>query len=166
MHEKSLEIMSSLLDKAQLPFEHDRRLSVLDVGSYDVNGSLRPLILKRGMSYIGLDIRPGKGVDVVSADPYYWPYANNIFDVVVCANMLHNCEHPWRLLPEMARVLRTGGLLAVVTIWQHAINEHPKDYWRFTRDGLYVLFDSAGRMGDIICDMDAEGNAWGSAIKW
>jgi hypothetical protein len=39
---------------------------VLELGSYIVNGSLRDIILKFGpKEYIGVDIVPGPGVDVV-----------------------------------------------------------------------------------------------------
>ena len=47
--------------------------SVLECGSYNVNGSVRGLFAAR--EYVGLDWRPGPGVDVVSLVHEYqaWP---------------------------------------------------------------------------------------------
>ena len=45
--------------------------SVLECGSYNVNGSVRGLFAAR--EYVGLDWRPGPGVDVVSLVHEYKP---------------------------------------------------------------------------------------------
>lgn len=143
MHAASLGLMDAeLLQRAEC-WEHAH---VLDVGSLDVNGTYRELVERRGWRYTGLDVEAGPNVDIVPKAPYTWPIRNGAYDVVICGNMLHNTAHPWLLVPEMARVLRLGGLLVVVTItWNWApAGRYPIDAWRFMRDGLKVLFDQAG----------------------
>ena len=61
--------------------------SVLECGSYNVNGSVRGLFVAR--EYVGLDWRPGPGVDVVSLVHEYQP--GRKFDTVItprCLNMI------------------------------------------------------------------------------
>ena len=65
--------------------------SVLECGSYNVNGSVRGLFAAR--EYIGLDWRPGPGVDVVSLVHEYQP--GRRFDTVISTEMLEHDPH-WR----------------------------------------------------------------------
>lgn len=88
------------------PFEHFFNARWLDAGSYDVNGSVRDLV---DTPVIGLDWRPGPGVDVVSLIKDYRPEAP--FDVISCVSTL---EHdPWALddVQRMIGWLKPGGYL-------------------------------------------------------
>jgi len=71
------------------------------------------------------------------------PDAN--WDAAIMYEMLHNCDRPWRLLPEVARVLKPGGLLVVVDSLAYGeFNRHPIDFGRVFPDGMRVLFEDAG----------------------
>lgn len=109
--------------------EHDLRDgATLEVGSLDVNGSVRSLFVG---PYIGVDMRPGPSVDVVAtADRLPFPDAS--FDVVVTTEMLEHDPSPWLSLAEIGRVLRPGGRL-ILTTRGNGFFEHnePSDYWRF-----------------------------------
>jgi len=100
----------------------------LEVGSLDVNGSVRRFF---SGSYIGLDMRAGPGVDVVgTADAL--PFVASRFDCVVSTEMLEHDPSPWHSLREMGRVLKPGGHL-LITTRGNGFGEHnePSDYWRF-----------------------------------
>jgi hypothetical protein len=60
------------------------RLSVLDIGGRDVNGSPRHLFSEQVTDYTVLDIRPGDGVDIV-ADAATWDPDGQAWDVIICA---------------------------------------------------------------------------------
>ncbi len=55
---------------------------ILDVGSYDVNGTLRPAA-PEGASYTGIDLSAGPGVDLVLKDPRSYPFPADSFDLVL-----------------------------------------------------------------------------------
>lgn len=162
MHTVSFNVMDSLLERF-MPALHVAPIMVLDVGSYDVNGTYRPLIEDRGWEYTGLDIRPGPNVDIVADDPYLYPFDADTYHIVMCGNMLHNVQAVWALIPEMARVLKPGGLLAICTVWNHGENRHPVDCWRFMPDGLRYLFDITGVLTAydvrIVSDQDISASA-------
>jgi SAM-dependent methyltransferase len=95
--------------------------SVLELGSYDVNGNVRDLL--PGVPYIGVDIRPGPGVDVVTdaasmyeipCDPQLWKLQGT-FDLVLCLEVLEHCEKAADIIGNAARALRPGGTLIVTT---------------------------------------------------
>jgi SAM-dependent methyltransferase len=153
-------LMESLLQRAPA----DTR-SVLDVGSFDVNGTLKPLASQRGWTYVGIDVRPGPNVDVLASDPFHYQFGDNVFDVVMCSGMLHNVSRPWLLIPEMARVLRPGGLLAIVCPWSLGLSQYPRDYFRVMPDGMEELFSLAGCLRDCEIKIASGRDVTATAIK-
>lgn len=129
--------------------------NVLEVGSRNVNGSVRELF--RG-PYTGLDMQPGNGVDVVArADKL--PFEDESFEVVACTEMLEHDPYPWLSVPEMARVLVPGGILLLTCrgVGFHD-DPNPQDFWRFTRDSINHLFFLAKlQVGEISPDPMHEG---------
>jgi SAM-dependent methyltransferase len=112
-----------------------RGRTVLEVGSYDVNGTVRPLVeALHPASYLGVDQAPGPNVDqVVSAEHLVETFGADRFDVVVATELLEHAED-WRAcLRGMAEVLKPGGLL-LLTTRSPGFPRHnfPSDHWRFT----------------------------------
>lgn len=66
------------------------------------------------------------------------------FDVAVMYEMLHNVWKPWRLLPEIVRLLKAGGVLCIVDNVTWDVNRYPVDCGRWFPDGMRALFDDAG----------------------
>ncbi len=88
---------------------------------------------------IGVDIREGKGVDLV-ADVYQLPFKNDEFDTVLCVAILEHLEYPRKAISEMHRVLKSGGIILISVPFMFPIHDAPNDYWRFTKYGLKKLF--------------------------
>lgn len=84
---------------------------VLEIGSLDINGSVRQFF--DDCDYIGVDLEPGPGVDVVSEGQKY-DAQDASFDVVIsCECMEHNPY--WKeTFANMVRACRPGGL-AIMT---------------------------------------------------
>ena len=73
---------------------------VLEVGSRYVNGSVRPLIERffHPREYIGIDIVPGKFVDIVlPAEKILEYFGSESFDVVIATEVLEHVKN-WRLV--------------------------------------------------------------------
>lgn len=159
MHPASMNKMTEMLKR--YPGKDAR---VLDVGSFDVNGSYRNLVESKGWSYLGLDIAPGKNVDIVSIDPYHFPFDDNRFDLVISGSAMEHVEAIWLWIPELVRVLRKGGMLAINTHTQWAYHPHPVDCWRILPDGMKFLFDQTGQLEDYQIGMhsktDIAATAW------
>ncbi len=128
-------------------------LDVLEVGSYNVNGSVRPLFAGC-RSYVGLDLLPGPGVDVVY-HPLDWGRAirfdvivSTRFDVIVSTEMLEHTERPWHDLFEWYLRLRPGGRL-IVTARGFDVGgafgwHNPPDRWRYGPGVLPMMASDAG----------------------
>ncbi len=69
------------------------------------------------------------------------PYSNNSLDYILADQVLEHVKKPWLGIKEAHRVLRPNGLAIFTTCLMQSIHGVPKDYWRFTLDGLRVLFE-------------------------
>jgi len=121
-----------------------QKLKVLDVGSYDVNGSYRKLFQNPGWDYVGVDVSEGPNVDR-AADAEKLPFADGEFDCVISGQMLEHVFRPWVIVPEMARVLAKNGTMCIIVPFRIFEHRYPVDCWRFLPDGLrYLMQDMAG----------------------
>ena len=142
-----------------------RQPTVLDVGSYDVNGTYRPLVEGLGWQYTGLDLQPGPNVDIVASNPDRYPIADGAYDVVISGSTMEHVARPWRWVPELVRILRPGGLLCIVTHWQFPEHRYPMDYWRFMADGMRLLFDDTGQLEDYVIEYASQWDIAAAAWK-
>ena len=134
------------LDK--LPPPPRKTISVLDVGSYDVNGSYKTFFTDvTKYSYIGLDMESGPNVDVVAETPYYWSmFEDESFDVVISGQAFEHIEFFWLTLAEMIRVLKRGGLMCIIAPCKFKRHAYPIDCYRFDVDGMIAL----ARYGNLL----------------
>jgi len=88
--------------------------------------------------YINLDLFAMPGVDV-AADAEGLPFPSGIFQRVECDAVLEHVRNPETVMREIQRVLAPGGYVHLVTPFCHPFHEYPKDYRRFTLDGLKQL---------------------------
>jgi SAM-dependent methyltransferase len=88
--------------------------------------------LGRWNLYIG---GAGRAVDVV-ADAERLPFRAARFQRVECDAVLEHVRRPEAVMREIERVLLPGGYAHLVTPFCHPFHEYPKDYRRFTLDGL------------------------------
>ncbi|MCX6623986.1 MAG: methyltransferase domain-containing protein [Acidobacteria bacterium] len=88
--------------------------------------------------YVNLDLFALEGVNVV-ADAEALPFAGGLFTRVECDAVLEHVRHPERVMREIERVLAPGGYAHIVTPFCHPFHEYPRDYRRFTVDGLKEL---------------------------
>lgn len=103
MHKEQINYLDKIKSKFPEAFR-DRK--VLDIGSFNVNGNEKPWF--ENCDFIGLDIGPGPGVDVVCpANEYNEP--DNTFDTIIsCECWEHNPFYKESILNAI-RMLKSGG---------------------------------------------------------
>ena len=83
--------------------------AVLEIGSLDINGSVRPLFAGVG-HYHGVDIVGGPGVDEVADAATWTPHRS--YDVVACAEVLEHTDSWPSILDVMWSAVAPGGRLS------------------------------------------------------
>lgn len=120
--------------------------SILEVGSLDVNGSLRhhsPTVDR----YVGLDFSPGEGVDHVITNLEPWPVEDSSFDLVIASSVLEHDPHFWDTFVEMVRKARPGGHIYLNAPSNGWVHRYPLDCWRFYPDSASALVKWANTQG-------------------
>jgi SAM-dependent methyltransferase len=82
---------------------------VLEIGSYDVNGTIRSLFAGSA-DYLGVDLTEGPGVDVVSLG--HEITSDTLFDAAISGECFEHDPHWPDSLANMIRLTRPGGLVA------------------------------------------------------
>jgi SAM-dependent methyltransferase len=117
---------------------------VLDAGSG--RGAWRPTILQGAAGYESIDIAArGRATPTWTGDISAMPQVPTArYDTVVCHQVLEHVRHPGRALAEFHRVLKSGGTLVVSVPHISRRHELPRDYFRFTQEGMIALLQDAG----------------------
>jgi SAM-dependent methyltransferase len=66
-------------------------------------------------------------------------FGDGSFGAVILDQVLEHVVSPRDALAEVHRVLRPGGVCVIVTPFMVRVHPVPRDFWRFTQDGLAVL---------------------------
>lgn len=108
---------------------------VLEVGSLDVNGSVKKYF-EDATEYIGIDAIKGPGVDkIVNAHNILKHWKPGTFDTVLCLEMLEHDNAPWVTIEIFRKVVKKNGILIVTTpTFGFPLHRYPKDYFRYGED--------------------------------
>jgi SAM-dependent methyltransferase len=87
---------------------------------------------------VNVDLLAMPGVDV-AADAHQLPFRSSLFQRVECDAVLEHVRSAEQVMSEIRRVLAPGGYAHLVTPFCHPFHEYPRDYRRFTLDGLKEL---------------------------
>ena len=143
-------------------FTDSKKVTVVDIGAQDVNGSLRetcPLTFK----YIGVDFQNGKGVDIVLKDPYKLPFEDQSIDIVVSSSCFEHSEMFWLSFLEIMRILKPAGLFYLNAPSDGGVHKFPVDCWRFYPDSGKALITWARRNNFESCLLECytqKGGIW------
>ncbi|MDX8456010.1 methyltransferase domain-containing protein [Mesorhizobium sp. VK9D] len=129
-------------------YVHDRSV-IVEIGARDVNGALRE-VCPGCAAYIGLDVEPGPGVDVVTSAEEPLPVAAESADVVVASSVFEHDTFFWQTFLEMARIAKPGAVIYINAPSNGTYHRFPTDNWRFYPDCGQALELWARRNG---CDL-------------
>lgn len=106
-HPQQMNFFSQVKAIAPQFFENRR---VVEIGSLDINGTIRKFF--ENCQYVGVDVGPGPGVDIVCEGQHYAGDSNS-FDVAASAECFEHNPHWIATFANMLRLVRPGGLIIV-----------------------------------------------------
>jgi len=137
MHENSMSLMKDFADK-YVPVGS----TVLDIGSGDINGTYRGLF--PGRKYIGVDVCPGKNVDIIMGSKE-WDDLSDV-DVIISGQTLEHVEDIPKLLNSLYKILKDNGIICEI-----APSDGPPHYYP-----IWVGNFSIERMTKVMTDAGFE----------
>ena len=167
MHPSSYDKMAAFR-RDYLDARKHERLTILDLGSQDINGSYRPLFSEAPWRYIGIDMAAGQNVDIVLRDPYEWREIDAASaDVIISGQTFEHTEFFWLTMQQIARALKPGGLCCILAPSSGPEHRFPVDCWRVYPDGFRALARYAGletleasTQWEDLPQYDDESNKW------
>lgn len=115
---------------------------VLEVGSKEYGSTSTFRKLYTDCEYVGLDMAPGDGVDVVvDLTRSIGPLAEGHFALGICCSVLEHVAKPWLFAENLTRLIRPGGKLFMSVPWVWRYHAYPDDYFRFSHRGVMALFE-------------------------
>lgn len=116
---------------------------IIEVGSHDVNGSLRRIYEScNPLQYVGIDIEPGPGVDIVcKAEDIVNIFGKNKFDIVVSTELLEHVRNWRKLISNLKNICKPDGIIIITTrskgFYYHG---YPYDFWRYEVEDITHIF--------------------------
>lgn len=111
----------------------------LDLAAGDTPSYSR--LLPRGINLLSSDLAaPSRTVDANKK----LQFSDHTFDTVLFFNALYIVEDPHRTLAEIRRVLRPGGTVLLSSPFLAGEMPEPRDFYRFTAEGLARALTRAG----------------------
>lgn len=85
-----------------------KNIKILEIGSYNVNGTIREFFI--GSDYIGADLTEGPGVDFVS-DGHLIDHDDNTYDITVSCECFEHNPYWLETFRNMYRMTKDGGFV-------------------------------------------------------
>jgi len=126
-----------------LAYDEVQGKDVIEVGSFDINGSPRSIIMRyMPKSYLGVDIQSGNGVDLVcNAEDLMTHFNKSSFDVVVTTELLEHVLHWQNVISNLKQICKPGGIIIITTRSKGFIfHSYPYDYWRYEVEDMISIF--------------------------
>lgn len=171
MHPSSYDRMAEFC-RDYLASRQNEPLTIVDLGSCDYNGSYRPIFAQEPWRYVGVDLTPGKNVDLLLREAYNWrELKSDSVDVLISGQTFEHTEFLWETILEIERVLKPAGLCCIIAPATGEEHRFPLDCWRIFADGFRALARYAGL--EVLNahthwlelpKYDAESNKWHESI--
>ncbi len=114
---------------------------VIEIGSKDYGSTVSFRDLYKDVEYVGTDLEPGKGVDVVAdLSAGLGVLEKSHFALAICCSVLEHTPTPWVMAANIAKLLRPGGALYISVPWVWRYHAYPDDYFRFSPRAVQALF--------------------------
>lgn len=117
---------------------------IVDVGSFNVNGTVKPIFKKH--KYIGVDMSAGPNVDIV-ANASNLPFTDNTIDIIISSSNFEHDDCFWETFLELCRIVKKNGYIYINAPSAGIYHGFPGDCWRFYADSWKALEKYANKKG-------------------
>jgi SAM-dependent methyltransferase len=118
--------------------------STLEIGGSLSNGAA--FGFTQATEYHALELHPSPHVDYAGDVHDGSLIEADVFDSIVCFNVLEHCTRPWMVVENMHKWLKKGGKAFCMVPNAQRVHEMPRDYWRPLPSAMESMFDSFTRV--------------------
>jgi SAM-dependent methyltransferase len=107
-----------------------------------------PFFAAVATEYVGVDAVDNPAADLRGLVEAL-PVEDAGFDVVLCTQVLEHCGDPSQAVRELRRVTKPGGRVLASTHGVQVYHPSPTDYYRWTHEGLQMLFTTSAEWSSL-----------------
>lgn len=131
------ELRKTYVEALQKHLNNTRKYKLLDYGCGDI--PYKPLF-GSNVEYVAYDMVGNPKATKFLNNLNTTNEENSSYDIVLSSQVLEHVDNPINYLNEISRVLKKEGLLFLSTHGTWMYHPSPKDFWRWTSEGLIKLF--------------------------
>jgi SAM-dependent methyltransferase len=134
---------------------------VLEIGPNDSPSYFEELVSDSTIEWHTLDIgtehignAPNNPKFILSSEPYQYPIADNIYDIVFADQVIGHVNETWTWIGELKRIIKPGGfiILTASVSWPNCFA--PIDCWRVYPEGIKTLF-AYNNLLPVVCEFES-----------
>src|SRR4051812_24718979 len=115
---------------------------IFDIGSKGEGGHYAFGSPPPGARVVCVDIAPGPNVDLVADAHDLHMVPDNSVDCVVSISVLEHVRYPHKVVAEIYRILKPGGVVYLNIPFVYAFHGDPDDFYRFSCNGIRILCEA------------------------
>jgi SAM-dependent methyltransferase len=96
----------------------------------------------RATEYHAVELHPSPNNDYAGDVHEASLIAADVFDAIVCFNVLEHCTRPWIVVDNMHKWLKKGGKAFCMVPNAQRVHEMPRDYWRPLPSAMESMFSA------------------------
>jgi len=133
------------VSKVRLHRSASRLIPRLSGRVLDVGAGVQPFrrYLRPDHEYVAMEVAASRSGQV-TGDARHMPFASEVFDGIICTEVIEHVDDPALALREIGRICRPGARLYLSAPMTWGLHYEPYDYFRYTRYGLESLLRRCG----------------------
>jgi SAM-dependent methyltransferase len=112
---------------------------IYDIGSKKARGGYAFGKPPKDATFVCVDIEDGDGVDLVADAHDLHMVKDNSVDFVTSVSVLEHVRYPQKVVKEIHRILKPGGIIYINVPFVFPFHADPSDFYRFTYKGIDIL---------------------------
>ena len=112
---------------------------IYDIGSKDAKVGYAFGKPPADSKIVCVDIEDGVGIDLVADAHNLYMVENDSVDFVVSVSVLEHVKYPQKVMKEIHRILKPGGIIYINVPFVFPFHADPSDFYRFTYKGIEIL---------------------------
>jgi SAM-dependent methyltransferase len=113
--------------------------TIFDIGSKEARGTYGFGWPPADAKIVCVDMVDGSGVDLVADAHNMHMISSSSVDCVVTVSTLEHVRYPHKVVSEIYRILKPGGLLYINVPFVFPFHADPDDFYRFSCNGIKIL---------------------------
>jgi len=118
-------------------------MKVLEIGPNSFPSTYQALTEGLFLEWHTLDMYDSPKLTYPKSDEYSFAIPDGYYDAVISGQVIEHVKKPWRWMPELARITKTGGFVVTINPVSWTYHEAPVDCWRIYPEGMKALYEDS-----------------------